>query len=462
MKKLSMTDWAFLEVETPERQTHVAGLWIFQLPKGYRGDFFQNLRDGLPDWRHVGPPFNYKLKSSWVKWDLPGWVEDPRFDLDNHVHFHTLPNPGTRRQLLEWVEERHSQPLDRSRPLWEVHFISGIENRQIAIYSKVHHALFDGIGGLNLMVKTFSQSPDAHATHMLWQPPAQPRARNPLAALLTRAGKRVSDISTHLRALPEFSLNLAKSGLQAANLRHNAVPLPFSAPKTLLNVPISAKRRIAVHTAPLSEVRRLGQRAHATVNDVVLAMCSGALRRYLDDKRALPNEPLIAFMPISTRSDRNDPVGGNQVAAVLCSLVTTQSDARQRLACIKASARAAKHQFNEQSPAANDQTLLLFGSLLMLIQRLKLSPYLAPPANVVISNVRGPGRTLYLNGARLVGQYPLSMLIDGLAVNITVTSHGDSLDFGLVTCGAALPDVDTLAYYLGEAFAELQIVFSSA
>ncbi|NJN47689.1 MAG: hypothetical protein HC808_15765 [Candidatus Competibacteraceae bacterium] len=173
MNKLSITDWAFLQMETVDKPAHVAGLWIFQLPKGYRGHFFRSLRESLPDWRHVSPPFNLKLKVPVPRLDLPSWIEDEQFDLDHHVHYARLPKPGTQAQLLAWVEHLHGQVLDRSRPLWEIYFIEGVQGRRVAIYCKIHHALVDGVSGLNLMVNTFCRSIDARATQTLWQPPGE-------------------------------------------------------------------------------------------------------------------------------------------------------------------------------------------------------------------------------------------------------------------------------------------------
>ncbi|MEE4377032.1 MAG: wax ester/triacylglycerol synthase family O-acyltransferase [Candidatus Competibacteraceae bacterium] len=460
MKKLSMTDWAFLQLETPNQLAHVAGLWIFQLPKGYRGDFFRDLREGLTNWQHVNPPFNYKLKTPIPKFDLPSWVEDEEFELDKHVHFARLPKPGTQAQLLEFVEQLHSQMLDRSRPLWDIHFIDGLQVGRVAIYCKIHHALVDGITGLNLMVNTFCQSAEASITRTLWQPPRKRLVENLPPGLLTKAGKTFVGLLGQLRSLPELSVSLVNAGLQAVNLRQSTVPLPFTAPKTLFNVPVSAQRRLAVHTLSLTAVKALSKVADATVNDVVLAVCAGALRRYLMAKQALPAQSLVAFMPVSMRSAQDVLAGGNQVFAVLCSLASEQADPSQRFTAIKASAKAAKFQFSKQSMETTNQHILLFGGLLLLIQQLGVSAHVAPPANVVVSNVPGPRQALYLNGAKLVAQYPLSMLVDGLALNITITSHADNLDFGILTCREALPDVDSLADYLGDAFVELQAAFT--
>ncbi len=459
MKKLSLIDWAFLQAETLENPAHVAGLWIFQLPKGYRGNFFRDLMEGLADWQRVSPPFNLKLKVSLPKLDLPSWVEDEHFDLDYHVRYVALPKPGTLDQLMDLIERIHSHLLDRSRPLWELYFIEGLQGRRVAIYCKIHHALVDGMAGLELMVNTFSQSPEARAVRSVWQPPPEPAAEDRPSGLLARVGKVYASVLGQIRSLPELSATLAKAGLQALNLRESKAPLPFTAPKTLMNVPVSAQRRFAVHTLSLPAVKALGEAADATVNDVILAVCAGALRRYLSAKQALPEQPLVAWMPVSVRSAEGDQTG-NQVAVVLCSLATDLADPSQRFSAIKTSASAAKAQFSEHSVEVTSQYTLLLGGLLLLTQQLGLTERIAPPANVVISNAPGPREALYLNGAKLVAQYPLSMLIDGLALNITITSHADCLDFGVLACGEALPDVRALADYLGDAFAELQVALT--
>ncbi len=461
MKKLSLIDWAFLQAETPEKPAHVAGLWIFQLPKGYRGNFFRDLMEGLTDWQCVNPPFNLKLEVPLPKLDLPSWVEDKQFDLDYHVRYAALPKPGTLDQLMELVERIHGCLLDRTRPLWELHFIKGLQGRRVAIYCKMHHALVDGIAGLELMANTLSPSPEARAVRAFWQPPLEPSAAERPSGLLARVGKVYAGALGQVRSLPELSATLVKTGLQALNLRENQVPLPFTAPTTLLNVPVSAQRRFAVHTLSLSAVKALSEVADATVNDVILAVCAGALRRYLSAKQALPKQPLVAWMPVSVRSAESDQ-SGNQVAVILCSLATDLADPRQRFSAIKASADAAKARFSEHSTEITSQYTLLLGGLLMLTQQLGLTERIAPPANVVISNVPGPREALYLNGAKLVAQYPLSVLIDGLALNITITRHGDCLDFGVLACRAALPDVSTLADDLGDAFAELQVALTQS
>jgi diacylglycerol O-acyltransferase len=456
MKKLSLIDWSFLQAETPQKQAHVAGLWIFQLPKGYRGNFFRDLIKGLADGRSVTPPFNLKLKMPLPKLDLPSWVEDEQVDLDYHVRYETLPKPGTLTQLMERVEDIHGHLLDRSRPLWELYFFKGLQGRRIAIYFKMHHALVDGIAGLELMVSTFSPSPEARATRALWQPPFKTFPEDHPSSLLAKAGKIYTDVLSQIRALPELSATLAKTGLQALHLQKSQVPLPFTAPKTLLNRPVSAQRSFAVHSLSLSAVKTLSEAADATVNDVILAVCAGALRRYLSAQQALPEHPLVAWMPVSVRSVKNNQ-NGNQVTVILCSLATELADPKQRFRAIKTSADAAKAQFSEHSVEVTSQYTLLLGGLLMLTQQFGLTKPIAPPANVVISNLPGPRQALYLNGAKLMAQYPLSMLIDGLALNITITSHGDCLDFGLLACREALPNVRVLADYLGDAFAELQV-----
>lgn len=456
MKKLSLIDWSFLQAETFEKPAHVAGLWIFQLPKGYRGHFFRHLIEGFTDWQIVNPPFNLKLETPLPKLDLPHWVEDEKVDLDYHVRYKTLPKPGKLSQLMAQVESIHSRLLDRSRPLWELYFFKGLQGRRVAIYFKMHHALVDGVAGLELMVNTFSLSPTTRASRALWQPPVEATREAPSSRFLAKVGKVYADVFHQIRAMPELSATLAKTGLQALHLQKSPVPLPFTAPKTLLNKPVSAQRSFAVHSLSLNAIKALSQAADATVNDVILAVCAGALRRYLEAHQALPKQPLVAWMPVSVRSAKNSQNGGNQVAIMLCSLATDLADTRQRFNAIKGSADAAKAEFSHHSVEVTSQTTLLLGGLLMLTQQFHLTKPIAPAANVIVSNLPGPKQALYLNGAELVAQYPLSMLIDGLALNMTIISHADRLDFGLLACREALPDLSLLADYLGDAFAELQ------
>lgn len=450
--RLSGIDWAFLQAETPSNLAHVAGLWVFQLPKGYRGNFWQRFLRGLDDPGSAAPPFNYKVGSGL---DLPSWVEDPDFDLDNHVRFSALPRPGSVDQLMQLVSRLHSRQLDRSRPLWECYLIEGIQGRRVAMYLKVHHAMFDGGSAMEYLTRAMLDSPEDRATRAVWQPAWQWRATGGAGGLLQNLGKASSELLEQVRSLPALTSLLARESLEALNLAKSKAGVPFVAPQTRLGRAITPDRRFAVNTFSLSRIKELGQRTGATVNDIVLAMCSGALRDYFIAIGELPEQPMTAWVPVSMRS-AGDRGAGNQVAVLVCSLATDKADAGERLEDIRASVEAAKERIKGQARKTVEMHTQLLSGAIVALQKLGMADRLAPAANVVVSNVPGPRQAKYLNGAKLVEQFPASVILDGQALNITVTSHDDRLDFGLLTCPVAVPDPQHLADLLETALTALE------
>jgi len=451
-RRLSIIDWAFLQAESPTNLAHVAGLWIFKLPKGYRKNFWREYIGGLKNPEQATPPFNYKVKGGF---DLPSWVEDPDFDLDNHVRFASLPRPGSTDQLVAMASRIHSHVLDRSQPLWECYLIEGLAGRRVAIYFKVHHALLDGVSTMEYMVGSFLKSSEAQAIQGFWQPPVRKKNQVQPTGLLRRLSKASSEMVNQIKTLPELSATVAKEGLQILNLKESPSRAPFTSPKSPLGKSISSKRSLAVKGFSLSRIRKLGKASGATVNDIVLAMSAGALRDYFGEVGGLPEKSLTAWVPVSIRTGEEGEAG-NRVSVMVCSLATDVADAGERLEAIKASVRVAKNQLKGQSARTSDNYTMLLSGLLVLTQKMGLTERLAPVANVVISNVAGSRDLLYLNGATLVEQYPMSMLIDGQALNITVTSHDDRLDFGLLACPGAVPDLHALADNLEVALSEIE------
>jgi len=456
-QRLSAVDWAFLQTETPSRLAHVAGLWVFRLPKGYRSNrnFWNEFMERLTDARSSRPPFNYKLSGGL---DLPSWVEDPAFDLDNHVRFAALPKPGSTGQLLDLVSRIHSKQLDRSKPLWECYLIEGICDRRVAIYFKVHHALLDGVATMGYLVGALQKDPGETALRAFWQPPAGRKIQPPETGLLGRLGKVSAGLVGQVRTIPELSATLAREGLKVLNLAESAAKAPFMAPKTPLGKAITPDRKLGVSSFSLARIKSLGRASGATINDLVLAMSAGALRGYLSEEGALPKKSLTAWVPVSLRSNENEEAG-NRVSVMVCSLATDVIDAGERLEAIRSSIQLAKDELKGQSARTSDNYTQLLSGLVVLTQTLGVGDRLPPAANVVISNVPGSRELRYLNGAVLVEQYPMSMLIDGQALNITVTSHDDRLDFGLLACPNALPDPQRLAAGLETALGQMETAF---
>ena len=450
--RLSSIDWAFLQAETPSNLAHVAGLWVFELPKGFRGNFWQEFIKGLDDSSSVTPPFSYRVSTGL---ELPSWVEDPDFEPDNHIRFSAIPKPGSAAQLMQLISRLHSRQLSRRRPLWECYLIEGIKGRRVAMYLKVHHAMFDGGSAMEYLTRALSDSPDEQARRAVWQPDWAWREDAEPAGLIQNLGKVSAELFGQMRSLPELSSLLAREGLEALNLVRSKAQVPFKAPRTRLGQSITPDRRFATRTFSLSRVKEVGRRKDSTINDVVLAMCAGALRAYFLELGELPERPLTAWVPVSLRSaDKSG--GGNQVAVMFCSLATDVADAGERLDHIRSSIEVAKERLKGQSPKTVETHTQLMSGAIVALQKLGIADRVAPAANVVISNVPGPREPKYLNGAKLVEQFPVSMIIDGQALNITVLSHDDRLDFGLLSCPVAVPDPQQLADLLESALQSLE------
>ncbi|MCH8243432.1 MAG: DUF1298 domain-containing protein, partial [Planctomycetes bacterium] len=328
----------------------------------------------------------------------------------------------------------------------------------------IHHALIDGIGGMAMLESTLTKSPTQRMPHAIWHPDRDPRRRRsrsgprgPLRQLLSFYGAMFARAAE----LPDLGVAVAKMGIAGMMPGKKRVAVPFRAPKTVLNVPISSSRRFATKSIPLDQVKLMGKGVGGTVNDIVLAICAGALRRYLIEHGELPKAPLIGTVAVSIRK-KADGISGNQLTALLCNLATDIEDPIERLKIIMESVADGKSDLAERTNATAKNLALLLGVVTIAMQELKLTEPLPPPYNLIISNVRGPSHPLYMNGARLVANYPMSLLGDGQALNMTVLSHEDTMNFGLLGCRDALPDLDRLADCLEESFLELKQAVGAA
>lgn len=446
-RKLSPLDLAFLKMETSEAPSHVASLQIFEIPPDYEGNFVADLKKRLAE-IPVGEPFNLMLSAKGLPFAMPSWVADKNFDIDFHLRHSALPRPGSMDELLPLVARLHGRLLDRSRPLWEMYLIEGLEGNRFALLTKIHHALVDGVGGMKMVEKTFARTPDTSEVVAPWASAPAPRSVRSRRSLVQTGQVLGQFVSTQLKALPQVVKAVALPGDTEAGIA-------FQSPKTVFNGHISASRRFAVQTLSLSRTKEVGKTLGATVNDLFLAVSASALRRYLEERNVLPGKPLTATVPVSIQLVGREKEG-NQISYVSVNLRTDLRDARARLLAIGRSAAAAKADMSRLSRDAVKTLAVIAQSTAAVINQFRLADVLNPPANLVLSNVPGPRETLYLMGAKLVGYYPLSLLMDGQALNITVCSHGDQLDFGILGCRNAMPDVDALARYVGDAFEELQ------
>ncbi len=348
--------------------------------------------------------------------------------------------------------------MDRGRPLWEFHIIEGLHDNQFAVYMKVHHAAIDGIGGISLMEACLSRDADGPAISP-WRGFKKQQKENPepphaVDRLLKSADRALQQVGM----LPDLGKLVGAQVKRATGIQHDDAPVLFAAPKSIFNVPVTGWRKFSVASIPLSSIKQVAKRAESTVNDVVLAICSGGLRSYLLEHDALPEKSLVATIPVSIRHI-NRP--GNNITYVAANLATDRHDPAERLEQIHLSTLQAKTDVAGVSAGAATAFAVLAQGLVAVLNRVQLGGHLPPPANVVVSNVPGPRQPLYFGGARMLANYPLSVLVDGQALNITVVSYCDSVDFGLMACADTVPDLDMLAAQIVSAFEELSTHFPS-
>jgi WS/DGAT/MGAT family acyltransferase len=449
-------DYAFLAFESEASPKHVAGLQIFELPKRAPGDFVAQLARKIKDAR-LEAPFNQKLKSRMV--GMPQWVDDDDFDPDDHVFVESVPEPHTMAALLERVEELHAESLDRSAPLWELTIFEHLEGQRFATYFKVHHAYMDGISLSQRTMGALSEKPDIedlgaflgvnHAKHR--------EVRDHLMSDLFGTAKRAGRAALVLPALTMLGL---KHGLRMLHLGGNELPVPFTAPRTAFNTALTPRRSVAVVDLPLDRAHNIAQHAAVTVNDVLLELCDQALTRYLDAHGGAPDEPLIAQMPVSLR--RPDLEQGNQITIALLELGSKETNPMRRLQDIHAHAADVKHEFTAMTPETAEAYTVLMQSVAQLGESMGAGGIMPPLGNVVISNVIGPRKQLYLCGAPLLAIYPISTIAPGLALNITMFTYRETLHVGIVAGHSAIPDLEPIAANLRSALDELETAMGLA
>jgi WS/DGAT/MGAT family acyltransferase len=447
VEPISPTDALFLIGESREHPMHVGSLQVFDPPEGAGPAFVRDSYDAMLDCTDVQPTYR-KRPAFFGGLTNFAWSFDKDVELDYHLRLSALPRPGRVRDLLELVSRLHGGLLDRHRPLWEAHLIEGLHDGRYAVYTKFHHSLMDGVSALRLTQRAFTSDPADEEIRVPWSLGPRLRPERPARpSLLAQLGNTVGSAAS----LAPSTVKLARAALLEQQLT-----LPFRAPRTMFNVRIGGARRVAAQSWSLDRIKAVKSAAGVTVNDVVLAMSAGALRAYLLEHNALPDDPMTAMVPVNLRKDDDDR-GGNMVGTFLCNLATDVEDAGERLEIIRTSIRDTKGVFT-QLPQVQQLALsaLNIGGLVFGL----IPGYLAsasPPFNIVISNVSaGRREPLYWRGARLDGNYPLSITLDGQAVNITVTNNADNLDFGLVGCRRSVPHLQRLLGHLETSLKDLE------
>ena len=481
MPQLSSLDAQFLSVETPTTVGHVGTLILLdprEAPDGLLT--LDRLRDVLEPRLHLAPQLRQRLLPVPLGLGRPSWVDDPDFDIEFHLREVGLPAPGNERQLADQVARIHARPLDRSRPLWEMYLLHALDNGRQALYTKVHHAAIDGISGAEILATVMDVTVEPRLVEEPtepWDPPPLPGPVGLVGEGLRAAVRQpVEIVRTLPRALPHLvdfpgigrfpgvrTLSAAADTVLARVTgrapQGQAERRTFPTPPTPLNGPITAHRRFAFGSLPLDEVKQVKNAFSMTVNDVAMALCTSALRRWLLDHDGLPEQPIVVAVPVSVRTDDSADEQGNQLSVLLAQMPTHLADPAERLAEVQRSMPAAKEQF-EAVPATilQDVTGVIPTALSGLAFRafFSMAAMGAFPLNLFISNVPGPQMPLYIGGARVLGVYPASAITDITgALNITLFSYDGSLDFGLIACREMVPDVWNLIGYLRDALDEL-------
>ena len=475
-QQVSAFDAQFLNFETGTNLAHIAALTILD-PSGRPGGALtrEDLVGLLKRRLHLAPPLRRRLVEVPFGLDHPYWAEDSEVDFDYHVRELALPPPGDDHKLAEQVARLHGSRLDRGRPLWEIYLIHGLAGGRVAIYTKVHHAAVDGVTGAEVLAAVMDFEPEPSAVpgpETVAEPEPAPDAMemvirgigrvidNPFALL-----RFVAEAMPRLDEVP-FVAQLPGVGLLSRFVRRigggDAEPLPelprMVVPRTPFSGPISRHRRFAFGQLPLDEVKRIKNAFGVTVNDVVMAMCATAMRRWLAKRDELPRQPLVAGIPVSTRGQAGNGTIANEVMLTMTTLPTDVADPGERLLSVNRSMRLLK----ERLAAAPAAWLLEFSqampaalSALAARSAFRIASRTAPAMNLLISNVPGPQTPLYVCGARVTALYPMSVITDvSGGINITVFSYDGKLGFGIVTDRDMVPDVWDLIDYLRDSLAE--------
>jgi WS/DGAT/MGAT family acyltransferase len=486
MRQLTGLDAQFLALESSRQTGHVSGVAILDpstRPDGRLelGDIQRLLTERLD----LLPPFRWRLKEVPLGLDYPYWIEDPEFDIEYHLRDVAIAPPATDARLAELVARIFSRPLDRSRPLWELYLIEGLDAGRVAVMTKMHHAMVDGMSGAEIMGVLLDLDPEGRQL-----PPATRNGGDP--ARRVTSGREPSDLEMLARAVlgvPRYAQRVVSSipstlpvlehlpvvgdlpgataisrtsGILARALRGRPSRVlersTLTPPRTTFNGKVSAHRRFAFGRLSLDDVKTVKHAHGCTVNDVVVALCAGSVRRWLIEHDELPADPLVTQVPVSVRTDEQRGTYGNRVGMLSTPLFTNESDPERRLRLTHEALKVAKER-HRALPAEmlQDATQFIPPAVFARASRVQLSLAATrrPIWNLVVSNVPGPQVPLYMAGARLEANYPVSVITDGLGLNITVLSYCGHLDFGIVADREQMPDVWKLIGWLRDSLAEL-------
>jgi WS/DGAT/MGAT family acyltransferase len=457
VERLSGLDASFLYFENSSMLMHVCGLFVLDkstMPEEYE---FARMRDRLHERVGGNPMFRRKLHSPMLNFDHPVWVDDDEFDVEHHVHRAIVPAPGGRIELAAVCSDIAAQQLDRNRPLWEMWVLEGLADGSVAVLTKMHHASVDGVSGASLVSELCSIEPDAPPISAGRSEPAATRRPSDAHIVLDGALRLATRPVKFARLLPS-TLGSVTGWVERAR-SGRAMPTPFTAPRTSFNGTVTGHRSVAFARMSLADVKEVKNAFDCTVNDVVLTMCSGALRKYLADRGELPDQSLLAMVPVSVHG-KSDAPGTNKVSGMFASLASDIDDPVQRLASIAEQNLVAKEHHKTLSASllqdwAQFAAPNTFALAVRVYSKLRLAERHPVIHNLVISNVPGPPMPIYFMGARITGFYPFGPIFHGAGLNITVLSNDGHLDVGLIACRELAPDLWKLADDMPIALGEL-------
>ncbi len=459
-QRLNPLDAAWVLTESRATPNHVGGLLVFALPPDAPRHYLRGLMEFLRNQRQFVAPWNRRLRFGLPSHLLPTWVEDDAIDLEYHVRHAALPWPGGERELGELVGRLQSTPIDLTRPPWELTLIEGLSEHRFAVFVKMHHSLIDGVSGMKLlqrgMASDRAQSVDLPAFWAATPSASSRGARrsHPAPTMAHALDLALEGLRVQTRSLPRLAAAFAQF-LKRRGGPAEVLAMPYAAPQSVLNGRVREKRRFATQHLAIDRLRAVASASGGTLNDVVLAVCGGALRRFLLERDELPDEPLTAGVPVSVRP-QDDEGAGNAITFIVSTLGTDIADAVARMRAVQGSVKRAKDQVQSLPRQAMMQYTVLLMAPTVLTLLTGIGGRVRPMFNITISNVPGPDRTLYYRGAELLAIYPASIITHGQALNITCESYAGRMNFGFTGCHSSVPSMQKLAVYAAEALDELE------
>ena len=431
---LNALDGAFWLMESPKTPVHIAAIVTFRrsMPKNQAEDFYLDLIKDL----RSGPlqePFNLKLANPSSKMMWPKWQRADKVDLDYHVRHLALPSPGTKEQLQTMVARLHSKPLDPAFPLWEFYLIEGLCDDRFALYFKVHHSYLDGVEAMAILEKSYTSDPHDFKVTPPWAAKVKKRRRRkrPLANPIKGAASHIINTVKNIKEIGHYSTETIQGWMKDPS----ETIMPFTSPHTPLNGLVTAPKGFTMASLSLGDCRRIARYENATINDIILSLCGDTLRQCLQKTGSLPEVSMTSIVPVSLEGKQGVTTRGNKLGFVLCSLGTHIPDPLKRLQFVKNSMSLAKGRLGLLSPKASMIVTVTTDVAFMASNFINtLTGNIPPLANIVISNVVGPSKPLYLKGARMEALFPASILMNGQSMNISVVSCDDYLHFGVVGC----------------------------